>query len=85
MRLMHQVFKHLIGKFVVGYFNDILIYSRNLEEHLSHVRDSLETLCANNLFINLKKCSFMMDRLLFLRFIVSSNEIRVDEEKVIAF
>jgi hypothetical protein len=42
----------------------------------------METLCANKLFINLKKCNFMMDRLPFLRFIVSSDGIRVDEEKV---
>ena len=55
MRLMHQVLKPLIGKFVAAYFNNILIYSHNPEEHLSHVREVLETLYANNLFINLKK------------------------------
>jgi hypothetical protein len=82
IRLMHQVIKPLIEKFVVVYFDDILIYSRNPKEHLSHVREFLETLRVNNLFINLKKCSFMMDRLLFLGFIVSSDGIRVDEEKV---
>ena len=74
MRLMHQVLKPLIGKFVV-YFDDILIYSHNPKEHLSHIREVLETLRANNLFINLKKCSFMMDPLLFLEFIVSFDGI----------
>ena len=82
MRLMHQVLKPLIEKFVVVYFDDILIYSRNLEKHLNHVKEVMETLRANKLFINLKKCSFMMDRLPFLGFIVSSDGIRVDEEKV---
>jgi hypothetical protein len=79
---MHQVLKPLIEKFVVVYFDDILIYSRNPEEHLSHVREVMETLHANKLFINLKKCSFMMDRLLFLGFIVHLDGIRVEEEKV---
>jgi hypothetical protein len=75
MRLMHQVLKPLIGKFVIIYFDDILIYSRNLEEHLNHVKEVVEPLRANKLFINLKKCSFMMDRLPFLGFIVSSDGI----------
>jgi hypothetical protein len=61
MRLMHQVLKPLIKKFVIVYFDDILIYSHNSEEHLSHVKEVLETLRSNNLFINLKKCSFMMN------------------------
>ena len=82
MGLMHQVLKPLIGRFVVVYFDDILIYSRNLEEHLNHVREVMETLRANKLFINLKKFSFMMDQLTFLEFIVSSDGIQVDEEKV---
>jgi hypothetical protein len=82
MRLMHQVLKPLIEKFVIVYFDDILIYSRNPEEHLNHVKEVMETLRASKLFINLKKCSFMMDRLPFLGFIFSSDGIRVDEEKV---
>jgi len=46
------------------------------------VRKVLEVLRENKLFINLKKCSFMMDQLLFLGFVVSADGIRVDEEKV---
>ena len=62
--------------------NDIFVYSRNPGEHPSHSREVIETLRANKLFINLKKCNFMMDQLLSLRFIVNLDEIRVDEEKV---
>ena len=50
MRLMHHVLRPFIGKFVVVYFDDILIYSLSLEDHESHVRQVLETLRRENLY-----------------------------------
>ena len=50
MRLMHHVLRPFIGKFVVVYFDDILIYSLSLEDHESHVRQVLETLRRQNLY-----------------------------------
>ena len=82
MRLKNQVLKPFTEKFVVVYFNDILIYNRNPMNHMDHVKKVLEVLRENKLFINLKKCSFMMDQLLFLGFVVSADGIRVDEKKV---
>ena len=57
MRLMNQVLKLLLGKFVVIYFDDILIYSSSKAEHIQHLREVLTVLQANELYINLKKFS----------------------------
>ena len=75
MRLMNHVLRAFIGTFVVVYFDDILIYSKNLDDHLMHLRDVLEVLREERLFVNLKKCTFCIDELVFLRFVVSVQGI----------
>ena len=84
MRLMNHMFREYIGKFVLVYFDDILIYSRTLDDHLKHLRLVLEYLRRESIYINRAKCSFVLDRTNFLGFIVTKDGITVDESKITA-
>ncbi|XP_048596408.1 uncharacterized protein LOC125578144 [Brassica napus] len=68
--------------FDVVYFDDILVYSKNLEDHKMHLKSVLEVLRKEKLFANLGKCSFGTDHVVFLGFVVGADGLRVDEEKI---
>ena len=82
MRLMNHALRAFIGRFVVVYFDDILVYSKNLDEHIDHLHCVLAVLRKEKLYANLKKCSFCMDKIVFLGYVVSVKRIEVNEEKV---
>ncbi|XP_052486321.1 uncharacterized protein LOC128041058 [Gossypium raimondii] len=82
MRLMNHVLRSFIGKFYVVYFDDILIYNKSLDDHLLHLKSVLDVLRKESLFANLKKCTFCTNKVIFLGFVVSSEGLEVDQEKV---
>jgi hypothetical protein len=82
MCLMNEVLRSFIGKFVVVYFDDILIYSKLLDEHIEHLRAVFGTLREARLFANLDKCTFCTDQVTFLGYVVTPQGIEVDEAKI---
>jgi len=82
MRLMNHLLRAFISQFVLVYFDDILVSSKSMTEHIDHLESDMKVLRKEKLFPNLKKCTFCTDNLVFLGFVVSADGVKVDEEKV---
>jgi hypothetical protein len=82
MRLMNEVLRAFIGKFVVVYFDDILIYRKSIHEHIDHLRAVFNALRDAHLFGNLEKCTFYTDRVSFLGYVFTPQGIEVDHAMV---
>ena len=82
MRLMNEVLRPFINDFVVVYLDDILVYSKNDEDHMIHLRKLFEKLREVKFYGNFEKCIFMNSSEVLLGYIVTGEGVRVDPEKI---
>jgi hypothetical protein len=79
---MNNIFREFLDDFVVCYLNDILIFSKNLEEHKRHVHLVLQELRDAGLYAKLKKCIFHQPQVEFLGYIISNEGLMMDPKKI---
>lgn len=80
--MIDDVLKECIGKICYVYIDDIIIFSKSIEEHLSHIKLILSKLSKANLKINLEKTEFLKTEIEYLGFIISGKGIRADPKKI---
>lgn len=80
--LMNQVFRPYLRRFVLVFFDDILVYSRSKEEHEEHLAVVLRVLEENKLYANRKKCYFGTSQVEYLGHVISGTGVAVDGEKI---
>ena len=81
-RFMNHIFNDFLHIFVEVYIDDILIYSKNLEEHVEHVRKVMERLLENGLYVKGTKCEFHKPSIKFVGHIISGTHLLMDPKKV---
>ncbi|WMV37697.1 hypothetical protein MTR67_031082 [Solanum verrucosum] len=82
MDLMNQVLKPYLDQFVVGFIDDILIFSRSSEDYDKHLRIILKILKEKELYAKYYKCEFWLDEVAFLGHVVSTEGVKVDPSKI---
>ena len=80
--LMNRLFHEYIDCFVIVFIDDILIFSKSMEEHEEHLRIVFQILREKNLYAKFKKCEFWLDQVVFLGHVISRVGISVDPSKV---
>lgn len=70
---MNKVFKAYLRKFVLVFFDDILVYSNNLSDHVQHLVIVLEELRRHSLYANMSKCTFAAPQVEYLGHVITAN------------
>lgn len=79
---MNIIFKPYLRKFVLVFFDDILVYSNSLSEHLTYLKLVFEVLSKHQLYAKKSKCCFGCSKIDYLGHLISKNGVRVDPKKL---
>ncbi|KAL0319703.1 UNVERIFIED_CONTAM: Retrovirus-related Pol polyprotein from transposon.6 [Sesamum radiatum] len=82
MALMNRTFQEYLDQFVIVFIDDILVYSKNREEHEQHLRVVLQILKEKELYAKLSKCEFWVNQVVFLGHVISGDGVMPDPSKV---
>ncbi|GJU53882.1 putative reverse transcriptase domain-containing protein [Tanacetum coccineum] len=82
MDLMNRVCKPYLDKFIIVFIDDILIYSKNKQEHVEHLKLILDLLKKEQLYAKFSKCKFWIPKVQFLGHVIDSQGIHVDPAKI---
>lgn len=80
--LMNSVFKPYLRKFILVFFDDILVFSRSLKEPLKHIEMALEVLKQNSLYAKRSKCQFGLAQVEYLGHLISTDGVATDPRKM---
>ena len=79
---MNSVFKPLLRKCVMVFFDDVLVYSKNLFEHWNHLREVFKLMQSNQMYAKASKCSFAVQKIEYLGHFISANGVETDPQKL---
>jgi hypothetical protein len=79
---MNATLKPLLRKCVVVFFDDILVYSKSLEEHTQHLQAVLELLRRDSWQVKLNKCSFGQQQISYLGHVINSHGVASNPQKI---
>ena len=82
MHIMHSIFREQLGDYIIIFLDDILVYSKGVEEHAAHVRQTLRILWQHRLYAKVSKCVFFQSRVEYLGHVVSLEGLSPDPAKV---
>ncbi|XP_034684112.1 uncharacterized protein LOC117913267 [Vitis riparia] len=80
--LMNDLFRSYLRKFIIVFFDDILVYSKSWNDHLSHLQIVFDILSINQLFFKESKCQFGVTQVTYLGHIISEKGVSVDPDKI---
>jgi len=76
--LMKYTFKALLGKYVLAFFNDILVYSKNIADHIQHLTTVFKIIRQHQLFAKRSKCSFIVAKVEYLGHFIFNWGVKID-------
>ena len=81
---INDILHEFLDEFCVAYLDDIFIYiDDSLEDHINHVHQVLQHLLDNDLYVKFEKCEFHVQEIKFLDFIISSNDITMNPDRIV--